>query len=187
VINTHEFNSLQATKRELVLSTMETSPNNTASSSRGKALICLGFHKGAPCGAKAVVGGLSCGTVCRSNECIAMRDNNMHHHQQYTQYKNSGLFEEAESFRDSCLEIYKLKYETRISRMASENMRLHYAEELQAAIDSATAKEEADEADKLLASLQTMSLDELKATQAAALEEYGFGAMMGVVDEQLDY
>jgi hypothetical protein len=84
--------------------------------------------------------------------------------------------------------IYVKKNETRLTRIQTESKRLLYAEELHVAIDAATAKYEAVEIDKLLTLLQTMTLDELKATQTAAIQEYGFGALLGdPKHEHLDY
>jgi hypothetical protein len=151
---------------------------------RGTALFCSGFRKGFPCDYKAVGGG----TVCKSIDCIAMKHEYPSHYQMYASHKQLGDYDNAANWRQTCQAIYIKNNETRLSRIQTESKRLLLAEELQAGTNAASAKTEAEEAERLLTSLSTMTLDELKATQAAAVQEYGFGALpVDPAKEQLDY
>jgi hypothetical protein len=163
--------------------TMENSPSPKT---RAKALLCLGFRAGVACNAKAVSGG----TICKHVECLAMKEDNPTHHTQYAIYKLHKLTENAISWRIECQQQYKTAHATRLLRIQTENRRLLSAGNLKHAIDAKHAQAEADETERLLNSLQTMSLEELLSQQAMEKEEYGFGALMGEPDdgdENLDY
>jgi hypothetical protein len=61
--------------------------------------------------------------------------------------------------------MYAQQYKNHLTRLQAENMRLMYDEELQLAIETAEADAELLLRERQLASLRTMSLPELRATQ----------------------
>jgi hypothetical protein len=143
-----------------------------ASGSRGlKALLCLGFRNGEPCAYKALNGG----TICKTANCIAYKANWPGHHAQYLSFRDAKKYDQASHWRTTCQAMYSQQYQNHLTQIQADNMSLMYAENLQLAIETAQVQAKLSQAERSLASLRTMSLPELLATQDANAthDEYG--------------
>jgi hypothetical protein len=109
-----------------------------------------------------------------------MKENWSAHHAQYLSFKDGKRYEQASQWRTASQTMYSKQYKNHLTRLQAENMRLMYDEELQLAIETAEAEAELLLRERQLASLRTMSLPELRATQVvtetatAPQEEYAF-------------